>query len=183
MISENEGNALINLARDSILTFFSNVEPNLEGYQNYSEKQGVFVTLHKDKQLRGCIGFPEPVMSLNKAIVQAARSSAFNDPRFPPLKKEELDKIKIEISVLAVPEEIIVKNSEDYRKKIVIGKHGLIIRHPYGSGLLLPQVPVEWNWNVDEFLVNICQKAGLSEDAWQDPKAKLYSFEAQVFSE
>ncbi|MFW6013992.1 MAG: TIGR00296 family protein [Nanoarchaeota archaeon] len=183
MISEEDGKKLLEVARNSIEGYFSSKEPNIQELRHLNKEQGIFVTLQKRGTLRGCIGFPEPVMPLYKAIVEAAKSAAFKDPRFPPIKKEELDDIHIEVSVLTVPEKIKKEKLEDVKEKIQIGKHGLVIKHPYGSGLLLPQVPVEQNWNIDEYLKNLCYKAGLPTSAWQREKSELYKFQAQIFSE
>jgi hypothetical protein len=143
----------------------------------------VFVTLSKDGELRGCIGFPEPTYALKRAIVEAARSAAFDDPRFPPVTKEEMNEITIEVSALTIPKLVKVKDSEEYEDMIIIGKDGLIIRGKFGSGLLLPQVPVDYGWNVKEFLKHLCMKAGLLSDAWKDLDNKIYSFQAQIFEE
>jgi len=183
MISPSEGKILLKLARDSIATKFSGNIPELKDYEKFSDKQGVFVTIHKDSELRGCIGYPEPVMPLNEAIINAARAAGFEDPRFSPLKKEELDTIKIEISVLTVPILLEVKIPDEFLKKIKIGRDGLIIRAEYSSGLLLPQVPVEHKWDVKEYLFHLSMKAGLQPDAWTDLSNKIYSFQAQIFSE
>lgn len=182
MLSKSDGEALLGLAKNSILSYFNDSKPSLKGLEKYSEKQGVFVTLHKKGHLRGCIGYPQPIMPLNEAIIDAAQSAAFKDPRFPPLTEEELEFIDLEISVLTTPEEIIVKGPEEYKEKIKIGKHGLIIKNPKGSGLLLPQVPVEMEWNIEDFLKNICFKAGLYEESWKSEKSQIFSFEAQIFS-
>ncbi|MBW2990519.1 AmmeMemoRadiSam system protein A, partial [Candidatus Woesearchaeota archaeon] len=133
--------------------------------------------------LRGCIGFPMPVYSLNTAVVEAARSAAFHDPRFPPVEEKELDKIDIEISVLTVPEEIKVSHSNEYLKKIKIGEDGLIIQGEFGSGLLLPQVATENNFNVQTFLNCLCQKAGMGFNSWKDLENKISKFQAIVFGE
>jgi len=143
----------------------------------------VFVTLNIDGELRGCIGFPEPVLPLYEAVIESARSAAFSDPRFMPLSKEEFDKVHIELSVLTVPELIKVKKSEDYLNKIKIGSDGLIIRGEYGSGLLLPQVFTEYKCNPKKALEMTCQKAGLSSDAWKDLKNKIFKFQAHIFEE
>lgn len=182
MFSESDGKKLLALAKDSIISYFNESEPSLEGFENFSEKQGVFVTLHKKGHLRGCIGFPQPTMPLSQAIIDAARSAAFKDPRFPPVTKDELKFIDIEVSVLTVPEEIKVNKPEEYKEKIKIGRHGLIIKNPKGSGLLLPQVATEMDWDVEEFLKNICFKAGLYEESWKSEKSAIHSFEAQIFS-
>ena len=180
-----EGKELISIARDSILSEFEHREepPTKSIKKKYSTKQGTFVTLHKHGELRGCIGFPEPMLPLYEAVIQSAKSAAFGDPRFPPLVREEYKDIEIEISVLTVPELIIIKNPEEYPSKIIIGKDGLIIRSPCGSALLLPQVASEWKWNEEEFLGNTCYKAGLSHSYWKHGSCKIYKFQAQIFKE
>jgi uncharacterized protein len=183
MFSPQDKKRLLKLARDSISEVFLNNRADIPLDPKFSQKQGVFVTLKKNDELRGCIGFPEAIYPLNKAIYIAAKAAAFEDYRFNPLSEKELTQIEIEISVLTVPEELKADKPEDYKNKIKIGEDGLIIRHPHGSGLLLPQVPVEWNWNSTEFLAQICHKAGLPEDTWKDKSAKLYTFQAEIFSE
>ena len=180
-----EGKELISLARDSISKHLESkaIVVNDKTKKRYSEKQGVFVTLHKNGELRGCIGFPEPVLPLFEAVIQAAKSAAFGDPRFPSLSKEEYKDISVEISVLSIPKLIEVDKPEDYPKKIKIGKDGLIIRSAFGSGLLLPQVAPEWHWNEEEFLDNTCNKAGLSPEFWKQGNCKIFKFQAQIFKE
>jgi AmmeMemoRadiSam system protein A len=138
-------------------------------------KRGVFVTLHMEGALRGCIGFPFPVKPLAEACQEAAVSAAFEDTRFPPVESEELQHIEFEISALSPPEPI-------QPDKIKVGIHGLIVRKGKRSGLLLPQVALEYHWNAEEFLRQTCRKAGLPLDAWRDG-AELSGFEAQVFGE
>lgn len=150
-------------------------------------KAGVFVTLNyltrnREEHLRGCIGFLLPEKMLRQSVVEAAIAAATEDPRFPPVDIQELDNMIFEVSVLTPPQEIRVAPDE-YRKVIKIGKDGLILRWRYGSGLLLPQVPVEMKWNVDQYLANICYKAGAPVDAWKDHASKLYKFQAIVFKE
>jgi len=172
------------LARESIRSYFDDGKPDMSKVKHLSAKQGVFVTLHdKSGDLRGCIGFPLPVYPLNMAIVEAARSAAFHDPRFPPLKEEELDKVEIEISVLSLPQEIKVKHPSEYSEKIKVGEDGLIIQGDYGSGLLLPQVATENNFNVQTFLNCLCQKAGMGFSCWKDLNNKISKFQAEVFNE
>jgi uncharacterized protein (TIGR00296 family) len=184
-LSIGEARDLIALARDSILAEFEHREDylTLSLKKKYAEKQGIFVTLHKHGELRGCIGFPEPILPLFDATIQAAQSASFSDPRFPPLKRAELKDIIIEISVLTQPELITVDTPLDYLKHITIGKDGLIIRSPHGSGLLLPQVAAEWHWKETQFLENICYKAGLSPSYWLEKECKIYKFQAQIFRE
>lgn len=183
MVTKEQGKKLLKLARESIKNYFDGKKTNIAPYKEFSEKQGVFVTLTIKGDLRGCIGYPEPIMPLNKAVVDAARSAAFNDPRFPSLEKHEFNKIKIEISVLTVPEEIKVKDSSEYLKKIKIGEDGLIIRSKWGSGLLLPQVFTEYKCDAEKALQMTCQKAGLNVNEWKDLDNKIFKFQAQIFSE
>lgn len=169
-------NQLIRLAKEAIETEFSNKEVHIPVsiQDKLVEKRGVFVTLLKNKQLRGCVGFPEPILPLGIALIKAAKSAAFEDPRFPPVDKLELKDIKIEITLLTKP-----KKTDP--KKIKIGQDGLIIRKGISSGLLLPQVAVEYNWNVKEFLEQTSLKAGLNKDAWKD--ANVYSFQGEIIKE
>ena len=182
MIRQEDKTSLLKLARDSIETFFSGKEPNTEKVKKFSEKQGVFVTLKKNGHLRGCIGYPEPYFPLNLAIINSARAAAFEDHRFAPVEKSELNDIKIELSVLTVPELIEVKKPEEYLKKIKIGEDGLIIRGSR-SGLLLPQVFVEYKSTPKTALEMVCEKAGLRNNAWQDLRNKIYRFQAEIFHE
>jgi len=168
---------LLELARKSISSVFTNELVDIDEY-NFKEKQGCFVTIKKNGELRGCIGFPMPVISLNEAIFQAARAAAFEDPRFPPLQESELKEIKIEVSILTVPKQI----EPPYEEKIEIGKDGLIVKNK-SSGLLLPQVPVEWKWDKKEFLEHCCEKAGLSKDAYKDKGTIVETFQAEIFEE
>ena len=183
----SQGQYLVSLARQSIEGYLANgkkvMPTRADG--SLSEKRGVFVTLenHPSHDLRGCIGYPLPIKELALATVDCALSAAFDDPRFPPVEKSELGKIVIEVSVLSVPEQVHVKKPEEYLKKIKVGRDGLIIHYGYSSGLLLPQVPVEWNWNEEEFLCQVCEKAGLPRNMWQSPSARISSFSAQIFSE
>ncbi len=139
------------------------------------EPRGAFVTIHKNGQLRGCIGQIRAFKPLYETVAEMAYAAAFEDPRFPPLRADELPYIDIEISVLT-PFRKISDTSE-----IEIGKHGLMIRKNAYSGLLLPQVPVEWNWDLKEFLEHTCLKAGLPGDAWKDKDVEIYVFSAEVF--
>ncbi|MDR2094733.1 MAG: AmmeMemoRadiSam system protein A [Treponema sp.] len=138
---------------------------------------GAFVTLHIGKELRGCIGRMNASEPLQKTIRLMAIEAAFGDPRFPPLTKPELSRIHIEISVLSPLEECSDPRS------VKVGVHGLYLNCGGRSGVLLPQVPVEQGWNLDEYLDYICVKAGLPEGSYQAPGAKLYTFTAIVFGE
>jgi len=182
-MNDQDKKLLLELARESIKTYFSGTEPDVSKAKHLNKKQGVFVTLHKKKDLRGCIGFPHPTHALYHAVVEAARSAAFGDPRFPPVIEDEFKDIDIEISVLTVPELIEVKKPEEYLKKIKIGEDGLILKGDEGSGLLLPQVAPEQGWNVTEFLNGLSQKAGYMHEAWKNLDFKIYRFQAIIFSE
>ncbi len=140
------------------------------------EKRGAFVTLKVKGELRGCIGYTLPYKSLYETIIDAAVSASSSDYRFPPLTTEELQATKIEISVLTSPRPV-----EDIHE-IKVGIHGIIISKGPNKGLLLPQVPIEWNWDLETYLEHGCQKAGLNKDEWKKD-AKIEIFSAQVFSE
>jgi uncharacterized protein (TIGR00296 family) len=148
----------------------------------FQEKRGVFVTLTQNGELRGCIGFPYPHLPLGEAIQEAAISAALQDPRFPRVQAAELPGIRLEVTVLSVPE--LLKARPDARPgDVEVGKHGLIARGYGRSGLLLPQVPVEWKWDSREFLEHTCVKAGLPPGCWKEDCVEFYTFEGQIFSE
>ena len=186
MITLLQGKKLIKIARDSISAAFSgkNIQVGKDVKEEFSDVLGVFVTLNKDGQLRGCIGFPEGAYPLYNGVIEAARSAAFSDPRFPSLGKDELDYITVEVSVLTKPMRVIVRDPDDYFKEIKVGRDGLIVRGTFNSGLLLPQVAVEYKWNSKTFLEQTCVKAGLPRNVWQDfDQCSVYRFQSQVFSE
>jgi uncharacterized protein (TIGR00296 family) len=150
----------------------------------FVEKRGVFTTLTTvSGELRGCIGFPEPVYPLGEAIIRSAIAAAVNDPRFPPVTKGEMDNIIVEVSLLTKPVLLNVKNREDIQKSIVIGRDGLIVERGGYSGLLLPQVAVEEKMEGTEFLKSACWKAGMEPDCWEDPETSIYTFTAEIFHE
>lgn len=145
-----------------------------------SEPYGAFVTLKKDSRLRGCIGRLIGDAPLFLTVSRMARAAAFNDPRFPPLRKNEMDGLELEISIMGP-----ITPCRD-PGAIVIGRHGLIMKKGAKQGLLLPQVPVEWGWEREKFLDQTCLKAGLApgewKDAWKTPGGtELYWYEAEVF--
>jgi uncharacterized protein (TIGR00296 family) len=162
---------------------YDNIELNRD-----AESYGVFVTLnyidsHKQEHLRGCIGFPIAEKSLYRSIIDASIAAATQDPRFPPVDKKELAEIVFEVSILTPPEQIKVQNPMEYLNAIKIGRDGLILTWRYGSGLLLPQVPVEFKWDIEEYLANLCYKAGAPPDIWLMSDSKLYSFQANIYRE
>ena len=148
---------------------------------------GVFVTINKFKcgkrELSGCIGVPYPTTPLARAVIESAINSASQDPRFLPVSLEELNHIVFEVSVLTPPQLIEVEKSTDYPSKVRVGQDGLIVERGYAKGLLLPQVPVEWDWDEEEFLCQCCIKAGLSPDSWLLKGTKVYKFQAIIFEE
>ena len=181
-----QGKLAVEVARRVVESHVEQDEPVLPDLPEiFNENRGVFVTLsyHPSHELRGCIGYPEPIMPLKNALVDAARSACSRDPRFPPVNPKELRSIVVEVSILTPPKPISVKDPKEYPKKIKIGRDGLIIRRGFSSGLLLPQVPVEFGWDEETFLTHLCQKAGLDMSAWMDKETKISSFEAQIFSE
>ena len=185
MLNLEEGKKAVVFARNIIEKFVKNSKVSTVGLEGvFDEKQGAFVTIHTypDHYLRGCIGIPLPVMSLKDAIMQAAQS-ATRDPRFPPLDKDELDSIVIEVTILTKPELINVSKPQDYLEEIKIGRDGLIVEQGFFKGLLLPQVPVEQDWDKEEFLSHACMKAGLLPDAWFDKTTKISKFSGQIFTE
>lgn len=186
MYSINDGKLAIKIARATIENIINKQDiPEFKIPEYFNKKSGVFVTINKypNKNLRGCIGYPEPQFPFYDALRDAAKSASTRDPRFPPVNSKELDKIIIEVSILTPPELIIAKKPSDYVKQIEIGRDGLIIEKGPYRGLLLPQVPVEWGWEVRDFLSHTCMKAGLLADCWFDEDTKIYKFSAEIFTE
>lgn len=178
MLDSQQQQFLLQLARDAIKCYLQTGK-HLEIQCDkgpLKEKLGAFVTLKLKNSLKGCVGYPLPYKSLFETIIEAAVMAAFFDNRFTPVQEEDLPDIRIEISVLSLPEP--VDNIQD----IEIGTHGIIVSLGLNRGLLLPQVPVEWDWDRETFLRHGCIKAGLAENAWRTG-AQLESFTAQVFSE
>jgi uncharacterized protein (TIGR00296 family) len=183
LLTLNDGKILIELARNAIETYFSGRTILVPEADKFKDKLGVFVTLKSNDDLRGCIGFPYPSYPLKRAIIEAARSASFKDPRFSPLTQKEFEEITIEISVLTEPKKLDVESPEEYLSLVEIGKHGLIIKNAFNSGLLLPQVFTENDCTPKEALDMTCQKAGLYEKAWEELDTEVFVFEAQIFSE
>ncbi len=174
--SPAERELLLKLAHDSIQAALDDRELDLTPpSEHLAEPRGAFTTLHLEGKLRGCIGYVLPADSLYKTVADTARAAAFDDPRFQPVSQSEVPQLKIEISVLSLPQPI-------RPDEVVVGKHGLVISHESRRGLLLPQVAIEWEWDRDTFLSQTCLKAGLSADAWKHG-AELQAFTAEVFGE
>jgi len=169
---------LLSLARESIqhhLKTGKTLKKKVKD-EELKKKRGAFVTLKINRQLRGCIGYPLPYKALWETIRDAAIAAATQDFRFPSMTLEELPETVIEISVLTLPQPI-----KDI-KEIEVGKHGIIISKGLNKGLLLPQVPIEWGWDLETYLSHGCMKAGLDEDEWKK-EVEIETFSAQVFSE
>jgi len=179
--SDAQGDEFLDFARKVLEVQFSGEEIKVPDKLHFRQARGVFVTLTKKSKLRGCVGFPHASYSLGDAIKQSVKAAAFEDFRFPPVIGEEVKNLKIEISVLTEPYEI--EKSDDWVKKIEIGKDGLICKYLGYSGLLLPQVATENKMSKLEFLEAVCQKAGIPKDSWQNPNTKFYKFHAQIFKE
>ncbi len=189
-IKDEWGEFLVRLARKAVEEYVRHgktIKPPEDTPPELWEKMGVFVTLsnrHAPPQmaLRGCIGFPLPIYPLVEATIKAAIYAAVDDPRFPPVRESELDDLVVEVSVLTPPEPV-EGQPEERPKKIKVGRDGLLIEKGIYSGLLLPQVPIEWGWDEEEFLAQACWKAGLPPDCWLDPDTKVYRFTAEIFVE
>ena len=178
-LSTEEQKILLIAARESILQEFSECDILKIDYKAFPKLKlelGAFVTLKINGQLRGCIGYIFTDKSLFETVIEAAKHSAFGDPRFPELSREELDKVKIEISVLSKFEPI------GSYEKIEVGKHGLLLEEG-GRAVLLPQVATEQNYNRSQFLTALCHKAGLYGDYWKERLLDIKVFTANVFSE
>ncbi len=185
-LSDQDGQTLVKTARLVVTEYLKDgkkIDLPKDVKSKFSYKSGVFVTLNKKENLRGCIGFPTPDRILHQSLLGAAIASSTEDPRFAPVRFEELDEITFEVTVLTPPVEIKAKNPSEYLKMIRIGRDGLIVKLEFGAGLLLPQVPVEYGWNEEEFLGHTCEKAGAPFDYWRQKSTKVLKFEGIVFKE
>jgi len=178
-LNKKEQKTLLMIARKTLNEYI--IQGNIPEFQikegNLLEKRGAFVTLTKKGELRGCIGYITALEQLYKAVSEMAVAASSRDPRFPPVSRDELKDIHIELSVLS-PLKLI-----DSPDEVETGKHGLYITRGNYSGLLLPQVAVEQRWNREEFLKQACRKAGLPMNAWKEKGTNIYTFTAQIFSE
>lgn len=179
-LSSQDKKELLALARQTILQTIKNgrLAARKVSDKKFSSKAAVFVTLWKKDGLRGCVGQTQAVYPLGQAVVQAAYSAAFEDPRFPQVEEKELKDINIEISILSPLEKI------DNADKIKLGTHGVYVCCGYNAGIFLPEVATQTGWSKEEFLCHLCgDKAGLTPYAWKDPSSQLYIFTVDVFSE
>ena len=181
MLTQEQRRRLLRIARESIEAVLDGRRPELDPSlldPDLTRPSGAFVSLHTaEGDLRGCIGSIEPVAPLCEAVASNAVNAAFRDPRFYPLRRDELATLHLEISVMS-PIEIVTSVEE-----IEVGRHGLIIRHRGRAGLLLPQVAIEYEWDRETFLAQTCVKAGLAPGSWRAEECRIERFSAEVFSE
>ena len=176
-LTQEDKQFLLKIARESIQAKLENRESRLPELHSpvLKEKRGVFVTLKKEGELRGCIGYIFPLAPLKDAVQRMALASAFEDPRFPPLSREEFPQITIEISVLSPLRRI--KTSQEFK----VGVHGIYLEKGAYSAVFLPQVAPEQGWDRETTLEYLSLKAGLPPHGWKD--AQLSVFTAEVFEE
>jgi len=178
-LSQEDKTLLLDVARKTIAAVTAGKRPGPFAAKSalLLQKRGAFVTLHEEGELRGCIGYVRAMKPLLETVVEMAEAAALHDPRFNPVQSREVEHLHIEISVLspmrraASPEEVVP------------GVHGVMVEKDYHSGLLLPQVAPEQNWDREELLNHTCLKAGLPKGAWREPDITIYTFTADVFSE
>jgi AmmeMemoRadiSam system protein A len=180
LLSETARRELLGLARRALEAYFRGEPPPRlasDRAESFGEPRALFVTLRRRGELRGCIGTLSPEGDLSRTVPRFALRAAFEDPRFPPLSKDELADCDIEISVLTPPAPLADPAS------VEVGRDGLIIEARGRSGLLLPQVATEWGFDRERFLAEVSRKAGLPAGAWREPGARLWVFQAEVFGE
>ena len=184
-LSDDDGQILVKMARNAVTEYLQNNTRinNKEFNSRFNIDSGIFVTITKENSLRGCIGYPLPIKKLSNAVIDSAIAAATEDPRFSPINPNELNNLIFEITVLTPPIEINVEKYEDYLSIIKVGRDGLIVENKHCSGLLLPQVPKEYGWDIEEFLAHTSEKAGLEKNAWKDQDTKVSRFEGIIFKE
>lgn len=185
MLELHEGELAVKIARESIKRALKGERVKSEDFrfpETFNEKRGVFVTLYRNGELRGCIGFPYPILPLKEALIKAALSAAFEDPRFLPVRAEEMSRIRVSVTILSEPEKLMCR-AEERPDKIEIGKHGIIVRRGIFQGLLLPQVATEYGWDAKTFLTQTCLKAGLPPESWLDEDTEVLIFTGEIFEE
>ena len=184
-LSDDDGQVLVKMARNAVTEYLqNNTRINNEEFNSrFNIDSGIFVTITKENSLRGCIGYPLPIKKLSNAVIDSAIAAATEDPRFSPINLNELDNLIFEVTVLTPPIEINVEKYEDYLSIIKVGRDGLIVENKQCSGLLLPQVPKEYGWDIEEFLAHTSEKAGLEKNAWKDQDTKVSRFEGIIFKE
>jgi AmmeMemoRadiSam system protein A len=177
-LSEADRRAALELARKAVVEAVSHrkLPDAIPREGAFAERRGVFVTLHLRGRLQGCIGVVEPNEPLGEAIVRCAASAAIEDPRFAPMKADQLGDLSVEISLLSQLAPILPESIE-------VGRHGLLVLLHAQRGLLLPQVAIEHQFTREQFLEETCRKAGLRREAWRDPEIRIFGFTCEVFSD
>jgi len=177
-LSEADRKAILELARQAVVeaVCHGRLLAEIPMTELFEQQCGVFVTLHVAKRLRGCIGVIEAREPLGKAIVHCATSAALEDPRFNPMRSEEIEDMDVEVSLLSPLQRI-------RPEEIEIGKHGLLVEQGFQRGLLLPQVATEYGLDRDQFLRETCHKAGLPGEAWKAPDTRIYGFTCEIMGE
>ncbi|MFW9967257.1 MAG: TIGR00296 family protein [Candidatus Thorarchaeota archaeon] len=188
--SDEEGTLLVKLARQAVDEYIldnSKPSPPDDAPPKLWQKSGVFVTLNlledEHVRLRGCIGRPYPTQPLIEATIDSAVDAAVHDYRFEPMSPAELDQVIVDLSVLTPPQKLEYSSPENLLNLVQVGRDGLIAIRGMMRGLLLPQVPVQYGWDVKTFLEHTCNKAGLPRDLWKDPEVEFMSFQAEIFGE
>jgi len=189
-ITFEEGVFLVKLARKAVKEYLEKgkkMKPPQETPEKLLKKGMAFVTIetyhsYEKRSLRGCIGYLEPIAPLANVIIDVAIHAAVGDPRFTPMSIDELDMVTFEVSILSKPELLNVPPRE-LPRNIIIGRHGLLVKRGFYQGVLLPQVPVEYGWDQETFLAEVCLKAGMDPDCWLLEGTKIYIFEAKLFRE
>jgi uncharacterized protein (TIGR00296 family) len=184
MMNYDDGITAVRVARNTITHEVTGKYLSIPFGLRNDGPSGVFVTINEfpSLRLRGCIGYIEPVYALSKALIFAARS-ACHDPRFRDLSESELNDIVVEVTILTPPKIIAVKDKQDLLNAIKIGRDGLVLEYKGRKGVFLPQVPVEWEWDVTEYLENLCMKSGVTKDKWKEKDCHISAFEGRIFKE
>ena len=189
-LSYGEGVYLVKLARQSVeyyLRYGKRMPVPSDAPPKLLRPGAAFVTITtyygpESRELRGCIGYVQPVKSLVETVIDVAIEAAFNDPRFPPLNQDELVRVTFEVSVLG-PLERLPREPAKRSSSFTIGRHGLVVRRGFFQGLLLPEVPVEYLWDEETFLAETCVKAGMPPSCWLDPETEFYRFSGRAWRE
>jgi len=177
-LSEEDRLTILAVARQGVLhaVFHGRPAGNFPDTGVFAQQCGLFVTLRDQGKLRGCIGVIEARATLGENLIRCAADAALHDPRFAPMRAEEIEDLHVEVSILSPMLRIRPEEVE-------IGRHGLLVERGVRRGLLLPQVATEHRLSREQFLAETCFKAGLQRDAWRDPQTSLYGFECIIVAE
>jgi AmmeMemoRadiSam system protein A len=177
-LADREKQLLLELARRALTAGVEKREsiPDVPADEVLRQPGGAFVTLHRRGRLRGCVGQLPSKQPLVEVVAHCAKAAALEDPRFKPVRADEVAEIEIELSILSGLEDVTLG-------RIEAGKHGLVVSRGRQRGVLLPQVATEFRWQAARFLEETCVKAGLEREAWKDPQTRIQAFTAEVFSE